>query len=87
MRLQEGLMLTHFHAKILSLEEFPTGIQYHHNPDFMRAMKSGEETPYNFHMCWTQTKADKLKNFQEINHWFMQSRCEIKVYYILLIYI
>ena len=78
MRLQEGLWLTNFHSKLLSLEEFPTGIQYHHNPEFMKAFKRGDENPYNFHMCWTQTKADKLRNFKATNMWYVKGSCDIK---------
>jgi len=73
----EGLWLSDFRAKLLSLEEFPTGIQFHHNPSYMTALKAGLERPYNFHMCWTQTKADKLKNFADINMWYTSSKCSL----------
>ena len=53
------------------------GIQYHHNPEYMTAVKRGEEVPYNFHMCWTQTRADKLKNFNAVNMWYLNSRCRL----------
>ena len=43
----------------------------------MTAMKFGTEKPYNFHMCWTQTKADKLNNFKATNMWYTQSACDI----------
>jgi hypothetical protein len=78
MRLQEGLWLTDFRSKLLSLEDFPTGIQFHHNPEYMKAMKAGLERPYNFHMCWTQTKQDKLKNFRSTNMWYAKDQCSLK---------
>jgi hypothetical protein len=78
MRMMEGLWLSDFRAKLLSLEEFPTGIQFHHNPEYMKSLKAGFEKPYNFHMCWTQTKADKLKNFGDINMWYTSSKCSLK---------
>lgn len=49
-RLVEGLALGHQHTKILSLEEFPTGIMYHHNRDYMKRMRNKEVQPFCFHM-------------------------------------
>jgi len=75
MRLQEGLWLTNFRLKVLSLQKFPTGIQFHHNPTYMADVKKGVERPYNFHMCWTQTKGEKLINLRSVNMWYLQSHC------------
>jgi hypothetical protein len=35
--------------------------QFHHNKALMEQIRVGSYVPYTFHMCWTQTKADKLK--------------------------
>ena len=78
MRLQEGLWLTNFRSKLLPLQKFPTGIQFHHNPAYMTDMKRGIEQPYNFHMCWTQTKDDKLENFKSVNMWYLKPQCNEK---------
>ena len=66
MRLLEGIDLTHIHPKLLSLEEFATGVQYHHNKPFMKQIRENKMRPYNFHMCWTANKGDKIKFFKEV---------------------
>ena len=78
MRLLEGLDLTRIHPKILSLREFATGVQFHHNKTFMSGIASGIERPYNFHMCWTANKADKLKNFNLVGMWFLKPEVNVK---------
>lgn len=35
--------------------------QFHHNKALMEQIRVGSYVPYTFHMCWTQTKADKLQ--------------------------
>jgi hypothetical protein len=49
-RLLEGLAINFGLIKLLSLEEFPTGIMYHHNHDYMRKLAKHEVDPYHFHM-------------------------------------
>ena len=49
-RLNEGLALSDHSTKILSLDDFPTGIMYHHNRDYMKRLKNKEVDPYGFHM-------------------------------------
>lgn len=49
-RLIEGLALNFEHVKLLSLEDFPTGIMYHHHRAFMQQLRKKEVQPYNFHM-------------------------------------
>ena len=50
MRLIEGLGLTYFHVKILSMYDFPGGMFYHHNKKFMAKLTSHQLVPYHFHM-------------------------------------
>lgn len=49
-KLVEGLALSQATTKILSLDEFPTGIMYHHNRDYMKRMRQKKVDPYGFHM-------------------------------------
>ena len=49
-RLVEGISLTSAHTKILDLEDFPTGIMYHHHGGYMEKLRKKEVSPYNFHM-------------------------------------
>lgn len=50
MRLIEGLGLSYIDAKLLPLQDFPTGIMYHHDEEYMLKLKKHEIIPYNFHM-------------------------------------
>lgn len=49
-RLLETVSLTTTHTKILPLEDFPTGIMYHHHQGYMKRLKQKKVDPYNFHM-------------------------------------
>lgn len=49
-KLVEGLALSQHTTKILPLDEFPTGIMYHHNRDYMKRMREKKVDPYGFHM-------------------------------------
>ena len=71
----EGLSLGYQHAVILPLYKFPTGILYHHDRQYMKRLKRGEEQPYGFHMCWTQGKPDKLKYLRKANMWYLTETC------------
>jgi hypothetical protein len=74
-RLVEGLSLSHNNAKIISIEDFPTGYQFHHERGYMRKFKEKSIHPYNFHMCWTQGKPDKLRYMREIAIWYLSETC------------
>jgi len=50
MRLIEGMGISYPQTKLLDLENFPTGIQYHHNKKYMDRVIKHEFIPYNFHM-------------------------------------
>jgi len=78
MRLLEGLDLTRIHPKLLPLREFATGVMFHHNKTFMTGIQAGTEHPYNFHMCWTANKADKLKNFKATSMWYLSKEADVR---------
>ena len=50
MRMIEGLGLSYQDTKLLSLEDFPTGIKYHHDKKYMSRLSRHVIEPYNFHM-------------------------------------
>jgi hypothetical protein len=77
-RLEEGLDLTRIHPKVLSLRDFPTGVQYHHNKPYMEEFRTGKVKPYNFHMCWTAGKADKIKYFKLALMWFLKPALHLR---------
>jgi len=76
MRTIEHFDLFNMSYKILSLNEFPTGVKYHEDKKFMQGMVDGSVTPYNFHMCWTSNKVDKLKYFKASSMWYLDASCE-----------
>lgn len=74
-RLVEGISVSHQHAKIMNYEDFPNGYQFHHERGYMKKFKAHQIEPYNFHMCWTQGKPDKLKYMREVDIWYLQEIC------------
>jgi len=74
-RLLEGLAINFGLIKLLSLEEFPTGIMYHHNRDYMKKIRNNQVHPYHFHMCWTQGKPDKLIYLRKAKMWYLTEEC------------
>jgi hypothetical protein len=49
-RLNEGLGISYQHSKLLPMEDFPTGYQYHHDKKYMKNLFDKEISPYGFHM-------------------------------------
>jgi hypothetical protein len=74
-RLVEGLALSHRNAKLLPMPDFPTGYQFHHEPRYMKKLYDKEVEPYNFHMCWTQGKPDKLVYLRRAKMWYLTEQC------------
>eukprot|EP00981_Chlorochromonas_danica_P009531 scaffold2721_cov181-Ochromonas_danica.AAC.9 len=76
-RLIEGLALSFDKIKLLPLEEFPTGIMYHHDRKYMKLLRQHDPSihPYNFHMCWTQGKPDKLIYLRKAAMWYLTEEC------------
>lgn len=75
-KLIEATALSASKSKLLPLEEFPTGITYHHDPMYMDRLRKHHVRPYNYHMCWTQGKVDKLKYFNDTSMWYLKDTCE-----------
>lgn len=64
---------------ILEQEDFPSGMIYHHNKRFIKAMKAHEKVPYVFHMCWTTSRTEKVEYFKDVGMWLLpegDSVCE-----------
>lgn len=74
-RLVEGLGIGIANSTILPIELFPTGYLYHHDEAYMSKFRNKLIKPYNFHMCWTLKKDDKLKNLKESKMWYLQDFC------------
>eukprot|EP00475_Leptophrys_vorax_P038369 TRINITY_DN6748_c0_g1_i1.p1 TRINITY_DN6748_c0_g1~~TRINITY_DN6748_c0_g1_i1.p1 ORF type:complete len:616 (-),score=150.65 TRINITY_DN6748_c0_g1_i1:53-1900(-) len=63
---------------LLPLEEFPSGMVYHHRKDLLKQMKDKQVIPYVFHMCWTSGKKDKLKYMKELGWWYLPDQCTVQ---------
>ena len=73
MRLQESLDIQGgMRTKLLLLQDFPNGLYYHHNKSYMvDFLVNKKHQPYNFHMCWTQRKADKMNYLKKTLMWYL----------------
>lgn len=47
---------------VLAQEDFPSGIVFHHNKQYIAQMKAYKVTPAVFHMCWTTSRTEKVKH-------------------------
>ena len=72
-RLIEAMDLARLRTKFLSLDDFPSGIKYHHDGPYMLLFKQGYIKPYIFHMCWTIDKQTKIENFKKVDLWFVKN--------------
>ena len=72
-RMIEAVDLARLRTRFLSLDDFPSGIKYHHDGPYMLLFKQGYIKPYIFHMCWTLNKATKIENFKNINMWYVKN--------------
>lgn len=71
LRLSEGLDIASISPKLLSLRHFPTGVVYHHDKGYMQKIVEGTSEAFNFHMCWTANKKEKLDFFLLTKLWYM----------------
>ena len=74
-KLIENMDLARISPKLLSLDLFSTGVKFHHDKPFMRGIKEGYEHPYNFHMCWTLNKKNKIDYFKKAQMWYVKAAC------------
>lgn len=46
---------------ILDMREFPSGYIYHHEKEYMAQFKAKSVHPSLFHMCWTESRVQKVR--------------------------
>jgi len=71
-KLAECLDIAHLAPSLLTLDDFPTGVKYHRDKPYMKAIQEGWKKPYNFHMCWTLNKKNKIEYFQKVEMWYIR---------------
>lgn len=64
-------------VKVLDQKQFPSGIMYHHDKQYLKDVLSFKELPFVWHMCWTSSRNDKVKYFKELGMWFINESKEI----------
>lgn len=75
--LTESTSLFALKVKILHVEDFSGGREYHMNPSFMKHFISKRKTPWIFHMCWTKNKDDKISYLKQMGMWHVFGKCSI----------
>jgi hypothetical protein len=45
---------------VMNEEQFPSGIMYHHNKKYLKAVIEKKKVPFVWHMCWTQSREEKV---------------------------
>ena len=72
MRLLESMTNFGIRTYFLDIEDFPNGYLYHHNKPYMKRFQERMvPQAFNFHMCWTQGKKDKLKYMKLTGLWYL----------------
>ena len=66
--------------KLLDIDLFPTGVKYHRDHPYMLGIKEGYNQPYNFHMCWTANKKNKIDYFKNVDMWYVSEQCSANVF-------
>lgn len=70
----ESLDLRGLSFAVLPMKELPSGYLYHHEPEFMSAMNESMSTqPAAFHMCWTESREQKILFFKALGLWFLSA--------------
>lgn len=77
-RLMEAMDLGGVKPVALHEHDFATGASYHHDPKLMGQIATKQYLPYNFHMCWTADKAQKLKFFKNASMWYIDHRYDLE---------
>lgn len=77
-RLMELMDMVRSHSLFLNLFDFPSGVKFHHDKNYMNKIVAKQFVPYIFHMCWTANKKQKLENFNSVNMWYVQESCPLE---------
>jgi hypothetical protein len=76
MRLLETTSQFGLRTLFMNITDLPNGHIYHHDKPYMKKILARTVHPYNFHMCWTQGKVDKLKYMKLSGMWYLNNQAE-----------
>jgi hypothetical protein len=57
----EVIDFTAIQFAILERSDYPAGYQFHHEKEYIKSMLNYDILPKVFHMCWTESRKDKVR--------------------------
>jgi len=79
--LAEHSSLLGLKVKTLKHTDFPSGFIYHRKKgrgefgNFFMDFFEGRESPYVFHMSWTENKNNKILFYRQMDQWYLKDHC------------
>lgn len=67
----EAIDLFGLRFAVLDLTLFPSGFHYHHEKKYMASLRAFETRPNVFHMCWTESRKQKVEYLTGLGMWFL----------------
>jgi hypothetical protein len=67
----EVIDFTPIKFRMLESHEYPAGYQFHHEKEYIKDLLDYKTLPKVFHMCWTESRKDKVKYLREMGLWFL----------------
>jgi hypothetical protein len=58
--LSEVIEFTDIDVAILESHDYPAGYQFHHEKEYIEQLVNYQVLPKVFHMCWTESRKDKV---------------------------
>jgi hypothetical protein len=70
----EAHHLVGLQVSVLSQEDFPSGIVFHHDKAYIERMQKHLVSPTVFHMCWTTSREEKVMPFAPLCSFLLSAR-------------
>lgn len=67
----EAIDLFGLRFAVLDLKLFPSGFHYHHEKKYMASFRAFDTRPNVFHMCWTESRKQKVEYLSGLGLWFL----------------
>ncbi|RYG66349.1 hypothetical protein EON64_09980 [archaeon] len=74
--LEAGELAKGLSWEILDMFAFASGYLFHHNADFIEKLVAYQVFPHVFHMCWTESRKQKLEYLARIGMWLLDEQAE-----------
>lgn len=70
-QVHEAIDLFGLRFAVLDMKNFPSGFHYHHEKKYMESLRAFETRPDVFHMCWTESRVQKVDFLTKLGMWFL----------------